>query len=71
MRVMKKQQAIELLGGTITLAAQKVGVSYHAVNKWPAILTPRISDRVVAALARQQQAGAATAAPSHAPPNGA
>jgi hypothetical protein len=57
MQVMKKQQAIELLGGTVTLAAKEIGISYQAVNKWPDDLPARIADRVHAALARQSQVG--------------
>lgn len=66
MQAMKKQQAIDLLGGTITLAAKKIGVSYHAVNKWPDDLTARLSDRVEAALAREQHTDS-SATPSPAP----
>jgi transposase len=53
---MKKETAIELLGGTVTEAAQAIGISYHAVYRWPDVLTPRISDRVQAALARMREA---------------
>lgn len=51
---MKKAEAIELLGGSITAAAAAVGVSYQAVNQWPDDLPRRIEDRVLAALARQR-----------------
>ena len=50
---MLKQKAIELLGGTITAAAEAVGISYQAVNQWPDELPVRISDRVLAAVARK------------------
>jgi hypothetical protein len=50
---MLKKQAIELLGGTVAEAAKRLGVTYQAVRKWPELLPPRISDRVLAALARQ------------------
>lgn len=53
MMVMKKTQAIELLGGTVTAAAAAVGVTYQAVDKWPEELPPRIEDRVLAAIARK------------------
>ena len=53
---MLKTKAIELLGGTITGAASKIGISYQAVRKWPAELSPRIADRVIAALARKHLA---------------
>lgn len=62
---MLKTHAIELLGGTVTSAADAIGVSYQAIVKWPAELPPRIVDRVQAALYRQQQAEAtAPAAPT-------
>lgn len=51
---MLKSKAIELLGGTVTLAAKAIGVSYHAVSKWPDELPPRIADRVLAAVARER-----------------
>ena len=50
---MRKDQAIELLGGTVTTAAAALEVTYQAVNKWPTELPSRISDRVIAALVRQ------------------
>jgi len=50
---MLKVQAIELLGGSITAAAKRIGISYQAVDKWPDELPPRIADRVLAALARE------------------
>lgn len=49
---MLKTQAIKLLGGSVAVAATKLGVSYQAVDKWPDELPPRIADRVVAAVAR-------------------
>lgn len=49
---MKKQEAIELLGGNVTAAAKAVGVTYQAVDKWPEILSDRIRDRVEAAAMR-------------------
>ena len=50
---MLKQKAIELLGGTVTAAADAIGISYQAVDKWPEELPDRISDRVLAVLARK------------------
>ena len=50
---MLKTKAIELLGGTITAAANAIGISYQAVNKWPDVLPDRIADRVYAVLARK------------------
>lgn len=49
---MNKAHAIKVLGGSVAIAAQKLGVSYQAVSKWPDVLPPRIADRVVAAVAR-------------------
>lgn len=50
---MLKTKAIELLGGTVALAADAIGISYQAVDKWPDDLPDRIADRVYAALARK------------------
>ena len=50
---MLKSTAIELLGGTTTAAAEAIGVSYQAIDKWPAVLPRRIEDRVLAAQARK------------------
>jgi NaMN:DMB phosphoribosyltransferase len=51
---MLKTKAIELLGGTTTAAAAAIGVTSQAVAGWPDELPPRIKDRVLAALYRQQ-----------------
>lgn len=50
---MLKTKAIELLGGSVASTADAIGVSYQAVDKWPDTLPPRISDRVMAAIARR------------------
>lgn len=50
---MRKSKAIELLGGSVTAAADAIGITYQAVEKWPDDLPDRISDRVVAAIARK------------------
>lgn len=50
---MDKQKALTLLGGTVATAAEAIGVSYQAIDKWPDVLPPRIADRVLAALARK------------------
>lgn len=50
---MEKARAIELLGGSVSAAAKRIGVSYQAVDRWPEVLPARIADRVVAALARE------------------
>jgi len=49
---MLKAEAIQSLGGTVAAAAEAIGVSYQAVDKWPDELSPRIADRVQAALWR-------------------
>ncbi len=49
---MLKQKAIELLGGTTSAAADAIGVSYQAIDKWPDQLPGRIVDRVIAACVR-------------------
>ena len=51
---MKKTQAIELLGGTIRAAAEAMGITYQAVDKWPDVLPLRIADRVLGAHTRLQ-----------------
>jgi len=50
---MIKAKAIELLGGTTASAAEAIGVTYQAVDKWPDPLPARIEDRVLAVLARR------------------
>lgn len=52
---MLKTEAIELLGGSIPAAAEAIGVTYQAVDKWPDELPARIMDRVQAALWRKSQ----------------
>lgn len=51
---MDKAKAIDALGGTISLAAEAIGISYQAVEKWPDTLPDRIADRVIAAIARKE-----------------
>lgn len=53
MPAMDKTKAIELLGGTVAAAAQAIGVTYQAVDKWPDRLSKRVADRVLAAQARK------------------
>lgn len=50
---MLKSDAIDLLGGEVSSAAEILGVSYQAVNKWPERLPRRISDRVLGACLRR------------------
>jgi len=71
---MNKQQAIDLLGGTVSAAARACGVTSSAVSQWPDELTKDHIDRVQAALWRAAQAekqeakapAAADAAAAHA-----
>ncbi len=55
---MQKSEAISLLGGTVTAAAQAVGVTTSAVSQWPDELPPSIRDRVQAALWRREDGNA-------------
>lgn len=50
---MKKAEAIQILGGSVSKAAAEVGGTYQAVDKWPEEISPRIADRVIAAFARK------------------
>lgn len=50
---MLKAKALGLLGGSVASAAEAIGISYQAIDKWPDELPPRIADRVLAALARK------------------
>jgi hypothetical protein len=52
---MNKAEAIRLLGGTVSAAAEAVGVTSQAVGQWPDLLPKRIADRVEAALWRREQ----------------
>lgn len=61
---MNKQQAIELLGGTVSAAARACGVTSSAVSQWPDELTKDHIDRVQAALWRKQQAEKPEAKPT-------
>jgi hypothetical protein len=61
---MKKQHAIDQLGGSISAAARAIGCTYQAVDKWPEDLPPRIADRVQAALWRKHQTARKAKAPA-------
>ena len=53
---MTKDEALRLLGGTPSTAARALGIASQAIYSWPpapAELPRRISDRVLAALARK------------------
>ena len=49
----RKSEAIEILGGSVSAAALAMGISYQAVDQWPETLSSRLCDRVLAAWARQ------------------
>lgn len=51
--VMEKKRAIELLGGTVSSAAEAIGITTSAVSQWPDELPDRVADRVLAALVRR------------------
>jgi transcriptional repressor of cell division inhibition gene dicB len=53
---MKKTDAINQLGGTVSAAAKACGVTSSAVSQWPEVLTKDHIDRVQAALWRKQAA---------------
>lgn len=53
---MKKQIAIEKLGGNNASAAAAIGITRQAIGQWPDILPPRLVDRVEAAAARLARA---------------
>lgn len=50
---MNKHTAITLLGGSVAAAAEAIGITSAAVSQWPDTLTPKLVDRVQAALARK------------------
>jgi hypothetical protein len=54
---MNKQQAIDMLGGSVEAAAEQLGVTRQAVDKWPDVLPLRIADRVRGAWARKHVPG--------------
>ena len=49
----RKSEAIEVLGGSVSAAAEAMHITYQAVDKWPVVLSNRISDRVLAAWTRK------------------
>lgn len=53
MVLMKKIDAIQLLGGSVTEAAKAIGIMPQAVTQWPDELPSRIADRVIAAVAKK------------------
>lgn len=52
---MQKSEAINLLGGTPTAAANSIGITVSAITQWPDVLPQRLIDRVQAALWRIEQ----------------
>lgn len=52
-QAMTRDEAVALLGGTVTAAAREIGITQAAVSMWPKVLTPVLRDRVQAALYRR------------------
>lgn len=50
---MTKAEALALLGGTQAEAASRIGCTQQAIQAWPPTLTPKLRDRVQAALWRE------------------
>jgi len=55
---MRKQRAIDILGGTTRSAAACVGVVDAAIRNWPDPLLPQVRDRVLAGFVRMHVAAA-------------
>lgn len=53
MMLMKKLDAIALLGGSVTEAAKAIGVTPQAITQWPEELPRRMVDRVIAVVAKK------------------
>lgn len=49
---MNKKQAIAYFGG-VCATARAIGITDAAVCRWPDVLSPKISDRIIAALVRK------------------
>lgn len=49
----RKSEAIQVLGGTVSAVADAMCITYQAVDKWPDVLSNKVSDRVLAAWARK------------------
>jgi len=50
---MLKKDALNMLGGTVTSAARRIGVTVSAISQWPEELPESLADRVIAAIARE------------------
>jgi molybdenum-dependent DNA-binding transcriptional regulator ModE len=59
---MRKEKAIERLGGSVAEAARTLGLTYQAVAKWPDNLSQSLSDRIEGFLARREREAAKAAA---------
>lgn len=51
---MEKKKAIEMLGGTVAIAARQLGTSKTAIYKWPPVLSSRVAQRVMGAASQRQ-----------------
>jgi hypothetical protein len=58
---MRKEKAIERLGGSVAEAARTLGLTYQAVAKWPDNLSQALSDRIEGFLLRQEREAAKAA----------
>lgn len=52
---MRKEKAIERLGGSVAEAARTLGLTYQAVAKWPDKLSQSLSDRIEGFLLRRER----------------
>lgn len=52
---MLKTEALEKLGGSVTAAAELIGITPSAVSQWPDVLPQALIDRVIAAEWRRAQ----------------
>ncbi len=55
---MTKEEAINMLGGSVAKAAEAIGINSQAISQWPQELPARLTDRVQAAMWRMQHAEA-------------
>jgi len=54
--LLTKAEAVILLGGSIKAASKAIGITEQAISNWPRLLTPKLRDRVQAALWRDMVA---------------
>jgi len=54
---MTKDEAINLLGGSVAKAAEAIGINSQAISQWPQELPARLADRVQAEGLRRTSPG--------------